>query len=72
MLLFFPPPVSENILGWYGPKSLSTEPMKNGALSSLTSASANLTWAIVPTGTQEEQMQSAVEVSMVICKNFKP
>uniref|UniRef100_A0A8C8S397 Oxysterol-binding protein n=1 Tax=Pelusios castaneus TaxID=367368 RepID=A0A8C8S397_9SAUR len=45
---------SENILGWPGPKSHSTE-LKNGALSSLSSASANLTWAIVPTATQDGQ-----------------
>ncbi|CAM4518572.1 oxysterol-binding protein-related protein 10 isoform X1 [Caretta caretta] len=45
---------SENILGWHGPKSHSTE-LKNSALSSLSSASANITWAIVPTATQDEQ-----------------
>uniref|UniRef100_A0A8D0G7Z7 Oxysterol-binding protein n=1 Tax=Sphenodon punctatus TaxID=8508 RepID=A0A8D0G7Z7_SPHPU len=47
---------SDNILGWHGPRSHSTDQLKNGALSSLTSASANLTWAIVPTGTQDGQM----------------
>ncbi|XP_007055041.3 oxysterol-binding protein-related protein 10 [Chelonia mydas] len=45
---------SENILGWHGPKSHSTE-LKNSALSSLSSASANITWAIVPTATQDGQ-----------------
>nr|XP_008167593.1 oxysterol-binding protein-related protein 10-like isoform X2 [Chrysemys picta bellii] len=45
---------SENILGWHGPKSHSTE-LKNGAFSSLSSASANITWAIVPTATQDGQ-----------------
>ncbi|XP_054847286.1 oxysterol-binding protein-related protein 10 isoform X2 [Eublepharis macularius] len=54
---------SENILGWHGPKSHSAEPLKNGALSSLTSASASLTWAIVPTATQEEHVQPATECS---------
>ncbi|KAM9164304.1 oxysterol-binding protein-related protein 10 isoform 1-T1 [Pangshura tecta] len=45
---------SENILGWHGPKSHSTE-LKNGAFSSLSSASANITWAVVPTATQDGQ-----------------
>ncbi|XP_019364251.1 PREDICTED: oxysterol-binding protein-related protein 10 [Gavialis gangeticus] len=46
---------SENILGWHGPKSHSTDELKNGALSSLSSASASLTWAIVPTAMQDGQ-----------------
>ncbi|XP_010189247.1 PREDICTED: oxysterol-binding protein-related protein 10-like, partial [Mesitornis unicolor] len=46
---------SEGILGWPGPKSHSTEQLKNGALSSLSSASANLTWAIVPSAVQDGQ-----------------
>ncbi|XP_068791600.1 oxysterol-binding protein-related protein 10 isoform X2 [Struthio camelus] len=46
---------SEGILGWPGPKSHSTEQLKNGALSSLSSASANITWAIVPSAAQEGQ-----------------
>ncbi|XP_035174188.1 oxysterol-binding protein-related protein 10 [Oxyura jamaicensis] len=46
---------SEGILGWPGPKSHSTEQLKNGALSSLSSASANITWAIVPSATQDGQ-----------------
>uniref|UniRef100_A0A452J248 Oxysterol-binding protein n=1 Tax=Gopherus agassizii TaxID=38772 RepID=A0A452J248_9SAUR len=45
---------SENILGWPGPKSHSTE-LKNGAFSSLSSASANITWAFVPAATQDGQ-----------------
>nr|XP_056713052.1 oxysterol-binding protein-related protein 10 [Euleptes europaea] len=54
---------SESLLGWHGPKSHSTEPLKNGALSSLTSASASLTWAIVPTTTQDGHVQPAIEHS---------
>ncbi|XP_069626893.1 oxysterol-binding protein-related protein 10 isoform X3 [Haliaeetus albicilla] len=46
---------SEGILGWPGPKSHSTEQLKNGALSSLSSASANITWAIVPSAAQDGQ-----------------
>ncbi|KAK2515947.1 hypothetical protein Q9233_013946 [Columba guinea] len=46
---------SEGILGWAGPKSHSTEQLKNGALSSLSSASANITWAIVPSAAQDGQ-----------------
>ncbi|KAJ7322512.1 hypothetical protein JRQ81_018799 [Phrynocephalus forsythii] len=54
---------SDSILGWHGPKSHSTEPLKNGALNSLTAASANLSWPIVPGTTQDEQTQSALECS---------
>ncbi|XP_006030272.1 oxysterol-binding protein-related protein 10 [Alligator sinensis] len=55
---------SENILGWHGPKSHSTDELKNGALSSLSSASASLTWAIVPTAMQDGQaLQSNSENS---------
>ncbi|KAM6338968.1 oxysterol-binding protein-related protein 10 [Podargus strigoides] len=46
---------SEGILGWPGPKSHSTDQLKNGALSSLSSASANITWAIVPSAAQDGQ-----------------
>uniref|UniRef100_A0A663EDI6 Oxysterol-binding protein n=1 Tax=Aquila chrysaetos chrysaetos TaxID=223781 RepID=A0A663EDI6_AQUCH len=46
---------SEGILGWPGPKSHSTEQLKNGALSSLSSASASITWAIVPSAAQDGQ-----------------
>ncbi|CAM5111788.1 unnamed protein product [Natator depressus] len=45
---------SENILGWHGPKSHSTE-LKNSALSSLSSASATITWAVVPAAPQDGQ-----------------
>ncbi|NXD69953.1 OSB10 protein, partial [Eolophus roseicapillus] len=44
---------SEGILGWSGPKSHSTEQLKNGALSSLSTASASITWAIVPSAAQD-------------------
>ncbi|NXC12923.1 OSB10 protein, partial [Corythaeola cristata] len=57
---------SEGILGWPGPKSHSTEQLKNGALSSLSSASANITWAIVPSAAQDGQaLQANTEVSML-------
>ncbi|KFQ88595.1 Oxysterol-binding protein-related protein 10, partial [Phoenicopterus ruber ruber] len=57
---------SEGILGWPGPKSHSTEQLKNGALSSLSSASANITWAIVPSAAQDGQaLQPNTEVSML-------
>uniref|UniRef100_A0A2K6TQT4 Oxysterol-binding protein n=1 Tax=Saimiri boliviensis boliviensis TaxID=39432 RepID=A0A2K6TQT4_SAIBB len=46
---------SKNILGWHGPKSHSTEQLKNGTLGSLPSASANITWAILPNSTEDEQ-----------------
>ncbi|XP_036990558.2 oxysterol-binding protein-related protein 10 isoform X2 [Artibeus jamaicensis] len=49
------PAASENILGWHGPKSHSTEPLKNGTFGSLPSASANITWAILPNSAEEEQ-----------------
>ncbi|XP_021572992.1 oxysterol-binding protein-related protein 10, partial [Carlito syrichta] len=48
------PGASENILGWHGPKSHSTEQLKNGTLGSLPSASANITWAILPNSTEDE------------------
>ncbi|NWI19081.1 OSB10 protein, partial [Crypturellus soui] len=55
---------SEGILGWPGPKSHSTEQLKNGALSSLSSASASITWAIVPSAAQDGQTpQPSAEVS---------
>ncbi|XP_061442024.1 oxysterol-binding protein-related protein 10 isoform X2 [Rhineura floridana] len=53
---------SENILGWQGPKSHSTEQLKNGAVSSLTAASSNLTWPVVPTMTQDGQTLSSLLV----------
>ncbi|XP_049727133.1 oxysterol-binding protein-related protein 10 isoform X2 [Elephas maximus indicus] len=49
------PGASENILGWHGPKSHSTEQLKNGTLGSLPSASANITWAILPDSTEDHQ-----------------
>ncbi|XP_037702420.1 oxysterol-binding protein-related protein 10 isoform X3 [Choloepus didactylus] len=49
------PGASENILGWHGPKSHSTEQLKNGTLGSLPSASANITWGILPNSTEDEQ-----------------
>ncbi|XP_073930154.1 oxysterol-binding protein-related protein 10 isoform X2 [Castor canadensis] len=49
------PGASENILGWHGPKSHSAEQLKNGTLGSLPSASANITWAILPNSAEEEQ-----------------
>ncbi|KAG9476117.1 hypothetical protein GDO78_002939 [Eleutherodactylus coqui] len=42
------PVLSENILGWHGPKSHSTENLKNGSFSSLPTATANLTWPMLP------------------------
>ena len=47
--------ISESILGWHGPKSHSTEQLKNGTLGSLPSASASITWAILPNSTEDEQ-----------------
>ncbi|XP_039699403.1 oxysterol-binding protein-related protein 10 isoform X3 [Pteropus medius] len=49
------PGASENILGWHGPKSHSTEQLKNGTFGSLPSASANITWAILPNSAEDEQ-----------------
>ncbi|XP_048204566.1 oxysterol-binding protein-related protein 10 isoform X2 [Perognathus longimembris pacificus] len=48
------PGASENILGWHGPKSHSAEQLKNGTLGSLPSASANITWALLPDSAEEE------------------
>lgn len=61
---------SEGILGWPGPKSHSTEQLRNGALSSLSSASANITWAIVPSAAQEAPaLQPNAEVSVLdLCR----
>ncbi|KAM8967074.1 oxysterol-binding protein-related protein 10 [Pelodytes ibericus] len=39
---------TESILGWPGPKSPSSENLKNGSFSSLPSSSTNLTWPILP------------------------
>uniref|UniRef100_A0A8C7E259 Oxysterol binding protein like 10 n=1 Tax=Naja naja TaxID=35670 RepID=A0A8C7E259_NAJNA len=39
---------SENILVWHGSKSNSTEMLKNSALGSLTTASASLSWSVIP------------------------
>uniref|UniRef100_A0A8C3XAU6 Oxysterol-binding protein n=1 Tax=Catagonus wagneri TaxID=51154 RepID=A0A8C3XAU6_9CETA len=49
------PGASENVLGWHGPKSHSTEQLKNGTLSSLPSASASITWAILPNSAEDER-----------------
>ncbi|XP_031199010.1 oxysterol-binding protein-related protein 10 isoform X1 [Mastomys coucha] len=48
------PGASETILGWHGPTSHSTDQLKNGTLGSLPSASANITWAILPNSAEEE------------------
>ncbi|XP_075820362.1 oxysterol-binding protein-related protein 10 isoform X2 [Microtus pennsylvanicus] len=48
------PGPSETILGWHGPTSHSTDQLKNGTLGSLPSASANITWAILPNSSEEE------------------
>ncbi|XP_053759873.1 oxysterol-binding protein-related protein 10 isoform X2 [Panthera pardus] len=49
------PGASENILGWHGPESHSTEQLRNGTLGSLPAASANVTWAILPNSAEDEQ-----------------
>lgn len=49
------PVASENILGWPGPKSHSAEQLKNGTFGPLPSASANMTWAILPNAAEDEQ-----------------
>ncbi|XP_057562412.1 oxysterol-binding protein-related protein 10 isoform X3 [Hippopotamus amphibius kiboko] len=49
------PGASESILGWHGPKSHSTEQLKNGTLGSLPSASASITWAILPNSAEDEE-----------------
>nr|XP_036864524.1 oxysterol-binding protein-related protein 10 isoform X3 [Manis javanica] len=48
------PGASENILGWHGPKSHSTEQLKNGTFGSLPSASASVTWAVLPDSAEDE------------------
>ncbi|XP_069814733.1 oxysterol-binding protein-related protein 10 isoform X2 [Dendropsophus ebraccatus] len=50
------PVVSESILGWQGPKSHSTENLKNGSFSSLSTTTANLTWPILPSMPKEYQI----------------
>ncbi|MEE6466135.1 hypothetical protein FKM82_006852 [Ascaphus truei] len=44
---------TDSILDWHEPKSHSAENLKNGSLSSLPSASANLTWPILPSMPQD-------------------
>ncbi|XP_008592639.1 PREDICTED: inactive N-acetylated-alpha-linked acidic dipeptidase-like protein 2 [Galeopterus variegatus] len=61
--------LKENILGWHGPKSHSTEQLKNGTLGSLPSASANITWAILPNSTEDEATLTEPEqLPWVNCK----
>lgn len=56
--------ISETILGWHGPTSHSADQLKNGTLGSLPSASANITWAILPNSSEEEHgSQPEPEVS---------
>ncbi|KAM4028943.1 oxysterol-binding protein-related protein 10 isoform 2-T2 [Anomaloglossus baeobatrachus] len=50
------PVMSESILGWQGPKSHSTENLKNGSFSSLPTATANLTWPILPSMPKDYQI----------------
>ncbi|XP_073534134.1 oxysterol-binding protein-related protein 10 isoform X1 [Phyllobates terribilis] len=50
------PVVSESILGWQGTKSHSTENLKNGSFSSLPTATANLTWPILPSMPKDYQI----------------
>ncbi|KAM4705122.1 oxysterol-binding protein-related protein 10 [Rhinophrynus dorsalis] len=47
---------TDSIIDWHGPKSHSTENLKNGSLSSLPSASGNLTWPILPSMPQDYQI----------------
>ncbi|CAN2389730.1 phosphatidylserine binding, partial [Pristimantis euphronides] len=54
------PLLSENILGWHGPKSHSTENPKNGSFSSLPSATANLTWPILPSTPEDYELLDEV------------
>ncbi|XP_007435954.1 oxysterol-binding protein-related protein 10, partial [Python bivittatus] len=56
---------SENILGWHGSKSNSAETLKNSALSSLTTASASLTWSVMPSVTQDETTHTTHELILV-------
>nr|XP_033786001.1 oxysterol-binding protein-related protein 10 isoform X2 [Geotrypetes seraphini] len=49
------PPSTESILEWHVPKSHSTEQLKNGSLSSLSSANANVTWTLMPTASHSDQ-----------------
>ncbi|XP_063778356.1 oxysterol-binding protein-related protein 10 isoform X3 [Pseudophryne corroboree] len=48
--------MTESILGWHGPKSHSTENLKNESFSSLPSATANLTWPILPSTPKDYQI----------------
>ncbi|KAM6450804.1 oxysterol-binding protein-related protein 10 isoform 2-T2 [Liasis olivaceus] len=56
---------SENILGWHGAKSNSAETLKNSALSSLTTASASLTWSVMPSVIQDETTHTTHELILV-------
>ncbi|XP_058039597.1 oxysterol-binding protein-related protein 10 isoform X1 [Ahaetulla prasina] len=56
---------SENILVWHGSKSNSAEILKNSALGSLTTASASLSWSVIPSGIQDETMHTTREVILV-------
>ncbi|XP_056376064.1 oxysterol-binding protein-related protein 10 isoform X2 [Hyla sarda] len=50
------PVMSESILGWHGPMSHSTENLNNGSFSSLPTATANLTWPILPSMPKDYQI----------------
>ncbi|XP_039192261.1 oxysterol-binding protein-related protein 10 isoform X3 [Crotalus tigris] len=56
---------SENILVWHGSKSNSTEILKNSALASLTTASASLSWSVIPSVIQDDTMHTTREVILV-------
>ncbi|XP_075068484.1 oxysterol-binding protein-related protein 10 isoform X2 [Mixophyes fleayi] len=48
--------MTESILGWHGQQSHSTENLKNESFSSLSTATANLTWPILPSMPKDYQI----------------
>lgn len=55
----------ESILGWHGPKSHSTENLRNGTFSSLPTTASNLTWPILSSMPKDYQIDQDDEVSLI-------
>ncbi|XP_077347587.1 oxysterol-binding protein-related protein 10 [Lithobates pipiens] len=53
--------MTESILGWHGPKSHSTENLRNGTFSSLPTTASNLTWPILSSMPKDYQIDQEDE-----------
>ncbi|KAM9307910.1 oxysterol-binding protein-related protein 10 [Gastrophryne carolinensis] len=58
------PLIKESITGWRGPKSHSTENLKNETLSSLPTSTSNLTWPILSSMPKDYIVDEDIEVTM--------